>query len=63
MQCQSSCEAHLRAQAVSKEGYRIAEGFLEHLQNIDGPLRKALDPKVTRRTGGSASTCCRTHIF
>jgi hypothetical protein len=32
--------------AVSKEGYRIAEGFLEHLQNIDGPLRKALDPKV-----------------
>merc|ERR1712139_615215 len=31
------------ARAICREGYDCAEGFLEHLQNVDGPLKAAMD--------------------
>jgi len=31
------------AKAICREGYDCAEGFLEHLQNVDGPLKAAME--------------------
>jgi len=37
------------ARAICREGYDCAEGFLEHLQNVDGPLKAAMEvADVTR---------------
>jgi len=31
------------ARAICREGYDCAEGFLEHLRNVDGPLKAAME--------------------
>jgi len=31
------------SKAICREGYDCAEGFLEHLQNVDGPLKAAME--------------------
>merc|ERR1711988_874079 len=37
------------SRAICREGYDSSEGFLEHLQNVDGPLKAALEvADVTR---------------
>lgn len=37
------------ARAICREGYDCAEGFLEHLANVDGPLKAAMEvADVTR---------------
>jgi hypothetical protein len=37
------------SKAICREGYDCAEGFLEHLQNVDGPLKAAMEcADVTR---------------
>jgi len=37
------------AKAICREGYDCAEGFLEHLRNVDGPLKAAMEvADVTR---------------
>ena len=31
------------SKAICREGYDCAEGFMEHLQNVDGPLKTAME--------------------
>merc|ERR1712228_766678 len=31
------------AKAICREGYDSAEGFLDHLKNVDGPLKAAME--------------------